>query len=104
MSKVLVIAELDGNTLNPSTAKCVACAGQLGAAAIDILILSNQCGEAAAAAASIETVTKVLTLEADHNAAPLAAVLAPQIAARLVTIVIPIIVSSTRTVVAGNDE
>jgi electron transfer flavoprotein alpha subunit len=81
MSKVLVIAELDGNTLNPSTAKCVACAGQLGAAAIDILILSNQCGEAAAAAASIETVTKVLTLEADHNAAPLAAVLAPQIAA-----------------------
>jgi electron transfer flavoprotein alpha subunit len=81
MSKVLVIAELDGHSLNPSTAKCVACASQLSATDIDVLVLSDQCAEAAAAAASIEGVSKVLTLEAAHNANPLAAILAPQIAA-----------------------
>jgi electron transfer flavoprotein alpha subunit len=81
MSKVLVIAELDGHTLNPSTSKSVACASQLTATAIDVLVLSDQCGDAAAAAAGIEGVSKVLTVEAAHNASPLAAVLAPQIAA-----------------------
>jgi electron transfer flavoprotein alpha subunit len=81
MSKVLVIAELDGHSLNPSTSKCVACAAQLGAAGISVLVLSDQCGEAAASAAQIEGVTQVLTVEAAHNANPLAAILAPQIAA-----------------------
>jgi electron transfer flavoprotein alpha subunit len=81
MSKVLVIAELDGHTLNPSTSKSVACASQLTATAIDVLVLSDQCADAAAAAAGIEGVSKVLTVEAAHNASPLAAVLAPQIAA-----------------------
>ncbi|MGI9292145.1 MAG: electron transfer flavoprotein subunit alpha/FixB family protein [Gammaproteobacteria bacterium] len=81
MSKVLIIAELDGHTLNPSTAKCVACASQLSAAEIDVLVLSDQCGDAANSAAAIDGVSKVLTLEAAHNANPLAAVLAPQIAA-----------------------
>ena len=81
MSKVLVIAELDGHTLNPSTAKCVACASRLEAAEINVLVLSDHCSDAAAAAAGIEGVSKVLTIEAAHNAAPLAAILAPQIAA-----------------------
>jgi electron transfer flavoprotein alpha subunit len=81
MSKVLVIAELDGHSLNPSTSKCVACASQLGAADISVLVLSDQCGEAAATAAQIDGVSKVLTVEAAHNANPLAAILAPQIAA-----------------------
>ncbi|MEJ2139222.1 MAG: FAD-binding protein [Gammaproteobacteria bacterium] len=81
MSKILVIAELDGHALNPSTAKCVACATALDATEINVLILSDQCGEAAAAAAQITGVAKVLTVEAAHNSQPLAAVLAPQIAA-----------------------
>jgi electron transfer flavoprotein alpha subunit len=81
MSKVLVIAELDGHSLNPSTAKCVACASQLSADDIDVLVLSDQCGEATATAAAIDDVSKVLTMEAAHNANPLAAILAPQIAA-----------------------
>jgi electron transfer flavoprotein alpha subunit len=81
MSKILVIAELDGHSLNPSTSKCVACATALDATEINVLILSDQCGEAAAAAAQIAGVGKVLTVEAAHNAQPLAAVLAPQIAA-----------------------
>ena len=78
MSKVLVVAELDGHKLNASTAKCITCASQLSAAAIDVIIFSDQCGEAAAAAAAIEGVSRVLTVEATHNSAPLAAVLAPQ--------------------------
>jgi electron transfer flavoprotein alpha subunit len=81
MSKILVIAELDGHALNPSTAKCVACATALNATEINVLILSDQCGEAAAAAAQITGVAKVLTVEAAHNSQPLAAVLAPHIAA-----------------------
>jgi electron transfer flavoprotein alpha subunit len=81
MTKALIVAELDGTNLNSSTAKCVACAAQTGAESIDVLVLSDQCGDAAAAAATLENVSRVLTLEAAHNAAPLAAILAPQIAA-----------------------
>jgi electron transfer flavoprotein alpha subunit len=78
MSKVLVIAELDGHQLNPSTAKCVACASQLSATAIDVIIFSDHCGDAATAAAVIEGVSRVLTVESDQNKNPLAAILAPQ--------------------------
>ena len=81
MSKVLVIAELDGQSLNPSTAKCVTCAAELAGAEIDVLVLSDQCQAAADAAAGLAGVNQVLTIEAGHNANPLAAVLAPQIAA-----------------------
>jgi len=81
MAKVLIIAELDGKNLNSSTAKCVTCAAVLGEVDIDILVLSDQCSDAAAAAAELDGVSRVLTIEAEHNAAPLAAVLAPQIAA-----------------------
>jgi electron transfer flavoprotein alpha subunit len=78
MSKVLVIAELNGTQLNPSTAKCVACASQLSAAAIDVIVFSDQPADAAKAAAAIEGVSRVLSVEAAHNANALAAVLAPQ--------------------------
>jgi electron transfer flavoprotein alpha subunit len=78
MSKVLVIAELNGTQLNPSTAKCVACASQLSADAIDVIVFSDQPAEAATAAAAIAGVSRVLTVEAPHNANALAAVLAPQ--------------------------
>lgn len=80
MSKILIVAELDGTQLNSSTAKCVTCATQIGGD-IEILVLSDRPADAAAAAAGLAGVSKVLTVEAPHNAAPLAAVLAPQIAA-----------------------
>jgi electron transfer flavoprotein alpha subunit len=80
MSKVLIIAELDGHNLNPSTAKCVACAAELGADSIDIAVFSDSCADAAAAAAGIAGVSKVLTVESEQNKHPLAAVLAPQVA------------------------
>jgi electron transfer flavoprotein alpha subunit len=78
MSKVLVIAELNGTELNPSTAKCVACAGRLSVDAIDVIVFSDQPADAATAAAAIAGVSRVLTVEAAHNANALAAVLAPQ--------------------------
>jgi electron transfer flavoprotein alpha subunit len=81
MSKVLIVAELDGKQLNPSTSKCVSCAAQLSADSIDVIVFSDQPADAATAAAAIAGVSKVLTVEAAHNANPLAAVLAPQIAA-----------------------
>ncbi len=81
MTTALIVAELDGTQLNPSTAKCVSCAAQTGAASIDVLVLSDNVADAAAAAAQIDGVSRVLTVEAPHNAAPLAAVLAPQVAA-----------------------
>jgi electron transfer flavoprotein alpha subunit len=54
MAKVLLIAEHDGTSLNPSTAKCVAC---------------------------LDSVSRVLSNEATANRGALAAVLAPQIVA-----------------------
>ncbi|MEC9375759.1 MAG: electron transfer flavoprotein subunit alpha/FixB family protein [Pseudomonadota bacterium] len=79
MFKVLIIAEIDKNVLNTSTSKCVSCAMELGETEIDILIMSDDCSRAATAATNIESVNRVLTIEAKHNAEPLAAVLAPQI-------------------------
>lgn len=80
MSKILIIAEHDGATLNPSTAKCVTCARELDTASIDVAVLSDNGAAVAEAAATITGVTRVLTIDRAENSAPLAAVLAPQIA------------------------
>ncbi len=81
MSKVLIIAEHDGSSLNPSTAKTLSCALTLGAEAIDIVVLASGCDAVAAEAAKLAGVARVLTVDRAENAAPLAAVLAPQVAA-----------------------
>lgn len=81
MSKILVIAEHDGHTLNPSTAKAVACAAEIDGASVDVVIFAQSAAAVAAEAASLDSVSKVLTVEADANANALAAVLAPQIVA-----------------------
>ena len=81
MSKVLIVAEHDGANLNPCTAKCISCAAQLGADGIDVVVFAASAGNIAEAAAGIEHVSRVLTVEREENAQPLAAVLAPQVAA-----------------------
>jgi electron transfer flavoprotein alpha subunit len=81
MSRVLVIAEHDGAVLSPSVAKTVACAAQISGAEIDILVLAASAGEVATAAASLDGVQRVVTIENPANANQLAAVLAPQIVA-----------------------
>ena len=81
MSKILIVAEhLDG-ALNASTARCVSCAKELKADAIEVLVLAADPAAVAADAAKIDGVTKVLAVARAENANPLAAILAPQIAA-----------------------
>ena len=81
MTRILIIAEHDGVTLNPSTAKCVSCAGDIAGAEIDIAVLASSVGAVAAQASELAGVAKVLTVESDSNEHAIAAVLAPQIAA-----------------------
>jgi electron transfer flavoprotein alpha subunit len=81
MSQVLIIAEHDGTTLNPATAKCVTCARALSGAQITIVVCAADAGAVAAQAASLAGVARVLTIENPANAHPLAALLAPQIVA-----------------------
>ena len=81
MAKVLIIAEHDGVTLNPSVAKCVSCAAAIDGAEIDIVVLAASAGEIAAQAATLGSVNRVITVEREENASPVSAVLAPQVAA-----------------------
>jgi electron transfer flavoprotein alpha subunit len=77
---VLVIAEHDGARLDPATAKCVRCALALEPAALAVAVLANGGAEVAAQAARLAGITEVVLVDAPHNSAPLAAVLAPQVA------------------------
>ncbi|NIJ67761.1 electron transfer flavoprotein subunit alpha/FixB family protein [Xanthomonas sp. 60] len=80
MSQILVIAEhLDGK-LNAATAKTVSAAAAISGADIHVLVLAADPGAVAAEAAAISGVSKVLTITNAANAAPIAQVLAPQIA------------------------
>ena len=81
MSKILVIAEHDGTTLNPSTAKCLACAAEIPDAEIDVAVFADGGAEIANAAAQLESVAKVLHVDNPANQYPLAAVIAPQLVA-----------------------
>jgi electron transfer flavoprotein alpha subunit len=81
MSKILIVAEhLDGK-LNPGTARCVTCAKDMKAEAVDVLVLAADPAAIAAEAAKIDGVAKVLTVARAENAHALAAVYAPQVAA-----------------------
>jgi electron transfer flavoprotein alpha subunit len=79
-AKVLIVAEHDGRTLAESTAKCVACALELAPETLDVVVFAAAGADVAEAAAEIDAVTSVLYVEHPANAAPLAAVLAPQVA------------------------
>jgi electron transfer flavoprotein alpha subunit len=81
MSKILVIAEHDGQSLNPSTAKTLACAAQIEGAETDVLVLGAAVDAPASAAAELAGVTRVLTIENSANEHALGAVFAPQVAA-----------------------
>ena len=71
MSNILIIAEHDGETLNASTAKCVSCAKAIGGE-IDIVVLGDGIDAVAAEAATLDSVNKVIAVNAGHLAAPLA--------------------------------
>ena len=81
MAKVLIIGEHDGQTLNPATAKTVKGASGLGIEAIDVVLFGEDLDGVAAAAAAIEGVQRVLTISHSDFAHPLAARIAPEVAA-----------------------
>ena len=81
MARILLIAEHDGTTLNPSVAKTVACAAEIDAAEIDVVVFAESASQVATEAAALDSVSRVLTVENVANKHPLGAVLAPQVAA-----------------------
>ena len=81
MPRILVIAEHDGTTLNPSTAKCLACAAEIPDAEIDVAVFADGGAEIADSAAQLESVAKVLLVDNPANRHSLAAVIAPQLVA-----------------------
>jgi electron transfer flavoprotein alpha subunit len=80
VTRALVVAEHDGARLDPATAKCVRCALDLKPDALVVAVLAHGGADVAAQAARIGGVTGVVLIDAPSNAAPLAAVLAPQLA------------------------
>jgi len=80
MTKILLIAEHDGSTINPATAKCVTCAAEIPDAEIHVAVLADGGDSLAREVAKLALVDKVLKLDNPANAYPIAAVLAPQIA------------------------
>jgi electron transfer flavoprotein alpha subunit len=76
--RALVVAEHNGRELHVNTAKCVECARALGLDGIDVLVLGGG-PLVAETARRVAGVAKVLVARSD--AAPLAAMIAPQVAA-----------------------
>ena len=81
MVEALIVAEHDGRDLNPSTARCVTCATSFAADAVDIVVFADGSRAVAEQAAALTGVREVLLVDRAENAQPLAAVLAPQVAA-----------------------
>jgi electron transfer flavoprotein alpha subunit len=81
MSKILIVGEHDGKTLNPATAKCVTCAKAIPGAEISVALLGADTAAVAAQAAEIAGVKSVVRVDRPENEHPLAATFAPQIVA-----------------------
>ena len=81
MSKILLIAEHDGSSLNPSTAKCISCALELPEAEIDVAVFSDAGSSLAEAAAKLKGARKILQIDHADYKHSLAATIAPQAAA-----------------------
>ncbi|MEM6935643.1 MAG: electron transfer flavoprotein subunit alpha/FixB family protein, partial [Pseudomonadota bacterium] len=74
MSKILIIAEHDSQTLNASTAKTLTCAAAIGGE-IDVAVFADSVDAVAAEAAALDGVAKVLTVTTSDNGFRLAAAL-----------------------------
>jgi len=80
MTKILVIAELVDGGIARATLQTIAAASALSPDAIDVAVLSDDGRTAAAAAAGVAGVSRVLLAEREENSVCLASVLAPQVA------------------------
>lgn len=75
---VLIIAEHNNSTLNPSTLNTVTAGKQLGD--VDVLVIGHDCVPVSEAASSIAGVNNVLLAQAEHYAHQLAEEVAPLVA------------------------
>ena len=80
MSKILIIAEHDGQSLNLSTAKTLSCALAIGGD-IDIAVLGNGNDKISAQAAELAGAKNVINVSAEHLENPMAETWAPEIVA-----------------------
>ena len=78
MPDVLLIADHDGKTLNAGTHRALTCAKTLGE--VDVVVLHSGAAGVVEAAAKLDWVTRVVSVDRPENAHPVAAVLAPQVA------------------------
>lgn len=81
MTRILVIAEHDGQHVQQSTARCLNCAVQIDAAGADVVVFAAADSPAAAEASRLSGVKRVLLVAQKEKAGSLAALLAPQIVA-----------------------
>jgi electron transfer flavoprotein alpha subunit len=81
MSKILLIADHDGKTLNAATAKAAACAASIPDAELDVAVFAADGAAVASQAAELASVNKVLQIDHALNENALAAVIAPQVVA-----------------------
>ncbi len=81
MARILIIAEHDGQTLNPSTAKTIAAAATIDKAEIDVAVFAENAADLAGQASGLDHVKRVLTVEHPANKHAVAAQQAPQVVA-----------------------
>lgn len=81
MAKVLIIAEHDGATLSPATAKTVAGAVALSPDEMDVVVLGSGAQAVAEQASQLAGVSRVRIIDDATLAKPLAAQIAPEIVA-----------------------
>ncbi len=81
MSKVLVVAEHDGQALHSGVARVVRCGLAIGPDGLDVAVMGQDCAAVARQAGRIAGVSRVLCLDRAENARPVAAIQGPQLAA-----------------------
>ncbi len=82
MSKVLIIGEQTGGVLGQAVGRVVACAKELKASEVVVALFgAGDLASAADAAAALDGVTRVVTVDNPANDHPLAALVAPQVVA-----------------------
>ena len=82
MSKVLIVGEQTGGVLGQAVGRAVACAKELNPTEVTVALFgAGDLGSAAQAAAALDGVTRVVTVDNPANANPLAALVAPQVVA-----------------------
>ena len=80
MSKVLIIGEQTGGVLGQAVGRVVACAKELKASEVVVALFgAGDLASAADAAAALDGVTRVVTVDNPANDHPLAALVAPQV-------------------------